>query len=423
MAGNTPRAMPNNGKVFLSHSSADTAWCNRLVDHLESAHVDVWYDKKGIYIGAEWIQVIERALTECAIYMIVLTPDAWQSRWVKGELALALAQEKQIIGIMHKQTDVSGFITNYQLVNAVGKDATVVGRMIVEQLNAATQQQLKPPNANLAITASMPRERFPARLEQLGYLGNKVSGIEVITPPLCDVSAGRFAMGSDLSEDRTFSSMSAAPMHMVEVAAFSIAQFPVTVAEYACFVREGGRMPRREKTVLGILVGMEWAPQLERPTHPVVSVSWNDAVAYVAWLRRVTGKPWRLLTEAEWERAARWDSVKKRSLTYPWGHSFDLSACNCSESHIGTTTPVGSYPNGSSPCGAQDMSGNVAEWTSSLYAKYPYNAQDGREDQAVPGERVTRGPDFSSSNARVALRWKYKPTIVDLSLGFRLALS
>ncbi len=175
-------------------------------------------------------------------------------------------------------------------------------------------------------------------------------------------------MGSDKSRDREAFD-DELPQHRVELAAFQIGKYPVTVAEYALAVTAGA-VP--EPPAVG---SVTWQTQLQHLDHPVVCVSWQDATAYAAWLRTVTERQtgWRLPSEAQWEKAARWDPAANASRIYPWGDSFDTSRCNTYESGIGTTTPVGSYPasdqrrSGASPCGAEDMAGNVWEWTSSLY--------------------------------------------------------
>jgi formylglycine-generating enzyme required for sulfatase activity len=76
----------------------------------------------------------------------------------------------------------------------------------------------------------------------------------------------------------------------------------------------------------------------------VVLVSWHDAVAYCRWLAEVTGKSYRLPTEAEWEKAARGPDGR----IYPWGSQWDKNRCNTSEGGKGETTPVGAYPDGAS---------------------------------------------------------------------------
>jgi formylglycine-generating enzyme required for sulfatase activity len=143
---------------------------------------------------------------------------------------------------------------------------------------------------------------------------------------------------------------------------------------------------------------LNWRTQLQRLDHPVVAVSWQDANAYIAWLREVTRQPdWRLPSEAQWEKAARWDARATASRNYPWGDSFDKERCNTSQSGIGFTTPVGSYPasderrSGASPSGAEEMAGNVWEWTSSLYKPYKYSESDGRESPESTENRTLRG--------------------------------
>jgi formylglycine-generating enzyme required for sulfatase activity len=151
-----------------------------------------------------------------------------------------------------------------------------------------------------------------------------------------------------------------------------------------------------------------------RADHPVVGVSWYEAIAYARWV----GK--RLPTEMEWEKAARGTDGR----LWPWGSWWDESRCNVFSDD---TEPVSRYERGKSPYGCYDMAGNVWEWTSSKATKYPYQPDDGREDMTGTEGRVVRGggrfgflADFC---ARCACREFANPKNRPDLTGFRCAMS
>jgi formylglycine-generating enzyme required for sulfatase activity len=177
--------------------------------------------------------------------------------------------------------------------------------------------------------------------------------------------------------------------------------------------------------------------------HPVVHVSWNDAVKYAAWLSRKTGRSYRLPTEAEWEYAA---GNGRKHTKYSWGNGdpIDKQGGNVADEkgapkfnwtkdsdHIfmgynddfATTSPVGSFY--ANELGLYDMSGNVWEWcqdgyASDYYAKSPTANPKNAENSSC---RVIRGGSWNESpvNVRVAVRYCHSPVIRDYYLGFRLA--
>jgi len=118
--------------------------------------------------------------------------------------------------------------------------------------------------------------------------------------------------------------------------------------------------------------------------HPVAETTWAGARAYCAW------RGGRLPSEAEWEAAARGSDAR----VYPWGNAAPDETRVFVSGRTGVTGPVGERPAGAAASGALDMSGSLAEWTSSLRRPYPYDAGDGREALDLPGERVTRGGDY-----------------------------
>jgi formylglycine-generating enzyme required for sulfatase activity len=248
---------------------------------------------------------------------------------------------------------------------------------------------------------------LPERLRALGYQQLWFHEDEVMLGPTCEVAAGKFVMGS--APKRGMESPSdEQPQRQLTLREFAIGRYPVTVAEYACFVRAGHPEPR------------DWETQLEKADHPVTGVSWYDAYDYATWLYQVTEQPWRLPSEAEWEKAARGTEAR----VYSWGEGFDIAKANTSESQRRGTTPIGSYPDGASPCGAEDMAGNVWEWTSSVYLPYPYRGDEAHEAPDAPGGRTLRGGSWfnAAGSARTACRKRTIPSDANGLNGFRLAL-
>jgi formylglycine-generating enzyme required for sulfatase activity len=233
----------------------------------------------------------------------------------------------------------------------------------------------------------------------------------------CYVPAGKFMMGEDDE------------LHEVSLDAYYIGRYPVTNADYKQYKDD---------------VGQPFEIPEGKADHPVVYVPWYDARDYAAWAGM------RLLTEAEWEKAASWEGERGRvgergivdklvgaisrsypktipegkKRKYPWGDEFDVEKCNTEESGIGTTK-VGKYsPEGDSPYGCVDMAGNVWEWTSSLYQDYPYRADDGREDMSSSDRRVVRGGSFynAADFARCAYRYEGYPLGRVRLIGFRVGV-
>jgi formylglycine-generating enzyme required for sulfatase activity len=238
------------------------------------------------------------------------------------------------------------------------------------------------------------------------------------------IPAGAFLMGSKENDKEAYGDER--PQHEVKIPYdYWIARYPVTVAQFRAFVAESGYKIGDRRSIN------------ENPSWPVRYVNWHEARAYCSWLEDKLeflpkGYQVRLPTEAEWEKAARGDG----GLRYPWGNEdWHEDLANIDDSKIGHPTPVGMYPRGATPSGICDLSGNLWEWTQSLWGadlmppdfKYPYDANDGRENinasDGVP--RVLRGGSwiFSSRDARCACRSRDDPGFRGLNIGFRIIVS
>ncbi|GGZ29517.1 formylglycine-generating enzyme family protein [Streptomyces poonensis] len=196
-----------------------------------------------------------------------------------------------------------------------------------------------------------------------------------------------------------------APRMDVHLPAFRISRTQVTVGRWALFAAATGR------------------PVPQAPAdHPVTGVTFDAAVAYCRWLgTRLGGLEVRLPTEDEWERAARGDDGRE----FPWGDQYRTGLANLADLGIGTTLPVGSFPEGASPFGVLDMAGNADEWTSTRYAPYPdAPAQVPITEAWAFDPHITRGGAFCHDRdlARCARRHgAYEQGLAAIGVGFRLA--
>ena len=174
------------------------------------------------------------------------------------------------------------------------------------------------------------------------------------------VPGGEFQMGSEtgFSDEH--------PVHTVALSGYWIDRTPVTNAQFALFLTACGDQKGKWEKWLGRenpkieQSGGEFRPKQGYADHPVDAATYRGAAAYARWAGA------RLPTEAEWEYAAR----GPKGLIYPWGNEWDPARANTKETGPGKTTPVGSYPNGASWCGALDLIGNMAEWVADRYGKY-----------------------------------------------------
>jgi formylglycine-generating enzyme required for sulfatase activity len=273
---------------------------------------------------------------------------------------------------------------------------------------------------------------------QLAILGDSRPGVGVVSPSAqaspvpdiawIDIPAGVFVMGSNKEQDFSAKDIELPP-HRVDLPAYCISLVPVTYQQYDVFVNDGGYVRREYWTEAGwkwkadkTVPSLAWDdPVFHVANQPVIGVSWYEADAFCHWLSARLGYMVRLPTEAEWEKAAR----GTEGLIYPYGNRFDSAATNVEASGIGRPCAVAMFPQGASPYGVLDMSGNVFEWTTTRFRPYPYDAADGREDTIQYGSRVFRGGafGFDAVLARTSFRSHFYPYARYDWVGFRVCRS
>lgn len=229
--------------------------------------------------------------------------------------------------------------------------------------------------------------------------------------PMVTIPAGPFLMGSQHPKGRA----DEWPQHAVYVETFAIDQVEVTNERYMAFVTATGHRSPPNPYGTGLVLSAKGIEQL-----PVVQVTWYDAKAYCRWAKK------RLPTEAEWEKAARGTDGRP----FPWGdHQPTRTRANFDREWDGDKTlhPVGSLPEGDSPYGIKDMSGNAREWVQDWYdPDYYANAPDKNPQGPEKGiVRVIRGGSWHSpmSDIRAGARGRGGFALQTHGTGFRCVRS
>jgi formylglycine-generating enzyme required for sulfatase activity len=327
-------------------------------------------------------------------------------------------------------------------------------------LLAVARQRLAALLTNAPLLNRVPPPRRAMAADALARLGDprpEVTTIEGIQ--FCYVPPGPFWMGEGDGE------------HLSERLDYGywMARYPVTVAQFRTFVGAGGYRAGRYWTEAraagywkeGLFQGRwdgeprdspyDFGQPFDLSNHPVVGLSWYEALAFCRWLaERLGGLPAgyqvRLPGEAEWEKAARGgvDIPVKPALTtvhalagdgaalrenphprrvYPWGDEPGPNRANYDDTGIGTTSAVGCFPGGAGPCGVEDLSGNVWEWCQTQW-RDSY-AEPADESLAGTARRVLRGGSFldNQRNVRCACRSWDGPDFRYGDVGFRVVVA
>ncbi len=406
--------------VFICYAREDQAFTLALASCLKERGIPIWLDRWSIQPGEDWDQAIDKALDDCAQFLIVLSPQALTSREVRGELRSALDADKPILPIVYQTCQLPRQLRTVQYVDFTsrGPEAETALKEVERTLGGRTPVPLTEKNVPLGepsrveVTPAPPPSKEPPPVQQarrgwlswftmpqvriafslsisfavlffaVAYLlpGQNVKKQDLpaaVPPPpppvaaviallsrgeMVSIPAGKFWMGCNETIDKNCDD-DEKPGHEVFLDAYSIDQYEVTVAEYRQCVEAKGK----GCTPPGTDSSCNWG-ESDRDKHPVNCVDWAQARAYGQW----AGK--RLPTEAEWEKAARGDKDQR---IYPWGNEWDANKANAGRSG---TVPVGSHTIGVSPYKVDDMTGNVFEWVQDWY------------DQAYYKRGVTQNP-------------------------------
>jgi formylglycine-generating enzyme required for sulfatase activity len=392
----------------------------------------LWQDVEAIAPGKLWETEIAKAIEESEFFIPIVTPRAVASPYCKSEFESFLARERAL-----RRNDLV-FPILYVPVPGLRDEArrrndrvlTIVAERQFEDWSSFRHEDVNATAFRQRIgrfcekIAETPHETWISaeerhqleaearrRAEEERALRPGDSFKECVDcPEMIVVPAGRFLMGSPAGQGRD----NERPQHEVTIARpFAVAKFAVTFDEWDACAARGGCRPDVSDSGWG------------RGRRPAINVSWDDAQTYVKWLSGITGKDYRLLSEAEWEYAAHAGT----RTAYPWGDDVKLDGkpmANCdgsgSEWSGKQTAPVGAFP--ANAFGLYDMVGNVHEWTEDCWNNSyqgapadgsPWMSGDCRR-HVIRGGSCYSHPDFVRSQVRG------KPTRDrHHSLGFRVA--
>ena len=400
--------------IFLSYSRKDTDTMQKVKQTLLDAGFTIWTDE-GIEPGTpSWKDAIDTAIYNCKALVCILSPDAKQSKWVKAELDRAETYEKKIYLILArglKRDSVPFGFDTHQYVDIRNPDnfttkmnslvGTIQRRIAKVQKSGETKPALSEiPESTSANTDSESDDST----SKSGDLPPALQHIKSMMPQpfdWCYIPAGDVTLeaGGYVPEGgQTY-----------QVDAFYMAKYPVTNRQFAEFIAVGGYRTQAYWTDAGweLCQKNKWTQprfyhdtKWNRPSHPVVGVTWYEAIAFCNWLNSLSGDNLLSLpTEQQWQRAAQGDDGR----AYPWGDDWDTSRCNNNVDNKGTgkTTAVDQYPNGASPYAVLDMAGNVWEWCLTEY----YSGSTALQDANAKAKnetnvwRVVRGGSWLNDDA------------------------
>jgi len=469
--------------VFLSHARKDLAIARLIAEHVEKQGRTVFWDAS-LRAGQDFSEVLLEELDSAKCAVVLWSSAACASGWVRDEAARAkergilvpiLIEDAVIpLGFGHLHTESlvgwTGSASDERLQRILDAVAAIAPKARPSRKNSATSASGDAGRITPGAAASRPRTAVVTASSRAGVASPKAAHLEQIlrlhasspkargravdeycaqrgdprfrpdgwflpADPMLgfiEIPAGPFTMGSDKRRDKKALD-DELRAHPVTLPAFFIARFPVTVAQFRAYVEDAGVTPGDADCLRGVA------------NYPVANVSWHEALAYCDWLARKLGewawtpdalarvlrptrkgaKPWRvtLASEAEWEKAARGTDGR----IYPWEGPADPNKANYYDTGIGGTSAVGCFPSGASPYGVEELSGNVWEWTRSLWRAYPYEPGQDRENVKA-GEnksRVVRGGSFYDfvRLVRAADRPSHRPDLRLTYLGFRVVVS
>ncbi|MBI3423752.1 MAG: SUMF1/EgtB/PvdO family nonheme iron enzyme [Acidobacteria bacterium] len=355
-------------------------------------------------------------------------PDRWWQRtnWEEAAILLAGLYSDDCTLVLEWLADAQPEIAAQCIVRSGAHTPEATrARLRDKWLKRLDKPELEPePQARAAIGRALGQI---IRLDNRPGVGVTSDGLPNIT--WIKIPGGAFQYGAEKQADDA-EWYAPAKSRKLELPAFWISRYPITYAQFRCFAEDNGYGDPRWWE--GLAANEDDRQPREQSfkfdNHPRDTVNWYEAIAFCRWLswrwgggydlQKIDEWKVRLPTEFEWEKAARGTEGR----LYPYAGKFDAAKGNVRETGIGQTSAVGIFPNGTSPYGVEEMSGNVWEWCLSDYEKPQEKAWN--ENLETNNDRVLRGGSwiYNVDNARSVCRGIFRPGVRDGYAGFRVVV-
>ena len=421
--------------VFISYSRKDFDEVSSILESLKTAipGLTYWFDITGIESGDEFEEKIIAAIDNSTYVLFALSENSIQSKWTKDEVIYAKNTGKKVIPVLLKGAHMKGwFLFKFGRVDCIDSTNSLQLDKLIHNLaswtakpiaeNKSTQlsgnNSAKPSvdmtstpkhqqgtlcpcgsgklfkdchGKSLSSVSKVTADNKP-QTQDSGNFVLKVKGVEY---PMVFVEGGTFMMGSASKEAYEEEK----PVHQVTLSSYSIGKYEVTQDLWEAVM---GSNPSRFKGA----------------RKPVERVSWDDCQDFIQKLNNLTGKNFKLPTEAQWEYAARGG---KKSKGYKYSGSDNIENVAWSPGVLRTHKVGTKDPN---ELGLYDMSGNVYEWCSDWYGRYGKTSETNPIGPTSGSDRVRRGGcwDSGSNACRVSSRTSQSPEFRVGYIGFRLCL-